>query len=332
VSDAELENPVDRLVAVLREIAEETDIKKAKPSSIHSKVFFRCKIRQYSGAKDILAYYAKDLLPRLPAEWKGAPWYQWLEDVAKQPWKPTEPMDPDKIPPQTLRRTKAAPKAGPSTKPATQLPPTINLKAKAKKAAQDESDEESEDDLTELYAAPQRSRRSGKGATLRLATSSKKRPRSEDDEELGGTRRGRKSAKRTHQFSEEEEEEADDTSDDEAIPDEVIGDEESAVGSRLPLPEGAVRVVVHAEPIPTTTPSGPDGTWTCDQDGCNYVVRSADEEDAQQQIKEHFKVHEAQAEKINLAVKESRGHMPIQYAYFPPVLLLVYMHPRPRGT
>jgi hypothetical protein len=329
MSDAEPENPVDRLVAVLREIAAETNLRKAKPSSIHSKVFFKCKIRQYSGAKDILAYYAKDLVPRLPAEWKGTPWYQWLEDAAKQPWKPTEPMDPEKIPPQTLRRTKTAPKAASLNRPATQLPPTINL-SKAKKAVQSES-EGSENDLAELYSAPQRSRRSGKGATLRLAASSKKRPRSEVDDEAGGTRRGRKSVKTTHQFSDEDED-ADDTSDDEAVPDEVIGDEESAVGSRLPLPEGAVRVVVHAEPIPSTSPSGPDGTWTCDQDGCTYVVRSADEEDAQQQIKEHFKVHKAQAEKINLAVKESRGHMPIQYAYFPPILLLVYMHPSSRGT
>jgi hypothetical protein len=56
------------------------------------------------------------------------------------------------------------------------------------------------------------------------------------------------------------------------------------------------------------------------------VVRSADEQSAQELVQEHFRDHTAQAEKINLAVEESRGQMPIKYAYFPPILLLVHMH------
>ncbi|KAK4127347.1 hypothetical protein N657DRAFT_611854 [Parathielavia appendiculata] len=327
--EAEPNNPVDRLLSVLLEIGTETDIREALPKTIHSKLYFKCRINKYQHAADMVAYYAKELLPRVPAEWKGTPWQQWLASSAKRPWNPAEPLDPGKIPAMTFRRTKAGSKTGVSTKPATQLPPTINLKPRAKKAGQNGSDEESDDDAAGQYAAPQRGRWSGKGATLRLAASSKKRPLSEVDDPVNGSRRGRKSAKSIHRASDEDEqaEEPDDSSDDE-----VVDNEDMAVGSRLPLPEGAVRVVVHAERIPTTSPSGPDGTWTCEEEGCMYVVRSANEEDAQQQIKEHFKVHEAQAEKINLAVKESRGHMPIKYAYFPPVLLLVYMHPNHRGT
>ncbi|KAH6840812.1 hypothetical protein B0I37DRAFT_438240 [Chaetomium sp. MPI-CAGE-AT-0009] len=319
--DADSETPVDRLLGALSEVATEVNISKAPPSKIHSAVFFKCKIRHYSGAKDILAYYAKELLPRLGAEWKGAPWYHWLVDAAKRPWEPTEVTDPDKIPAQTLRRVKMGPKPGLSTKSATQLPPDINLKIKAMSAVQDES--ESEEEIAELYTAPQRNRRSGKGATLRLVTSAKKRPRPELDDQASGSRRGRKSAKTSHHISDDESEDGGNATDED-----VTSGEESIVGSRLPLPEGAVRVTVHAERLPTTSPSGPDGTWTCDEEGCTYVVRSADEQDAQELIQAHFRDHEAQAEKINLAVAESRGHMPIKYVYFPPVLLLVHMHSR----
>ncbi|KAK4104680.1 hypothetical protein N658DRAFT_513515 [Parathielavia hyrcaniae] len=323
-SEAEPEDPVDRLLSVLLEIGTETNMREAVPKTIHGKLYFKCKINKYHHATETVAYYAKELLPRVPAEWKGTPWYQWLADTAKRPWNPTEPLDPAKIPAMTHRRTRAGPKTGLSAKPALQPPPAINLKSRVKKAWRNDSDEESEGD-----AAPQRGRRSGKGATLRLAASAKKRPLSQVDDQVNGSRRGRKSAKTIPRASDEDEqpEEPEDTSDDEAV-----ADQDLAAGSRLPLPEGAVRVVVHAERIPTTSPSGPDGTWLCEEEGCTHVVRSANEEDAQQQIKEHFKVHETQAEKINLALKESRGHMPIKYAYFPPVLLLIYMHPSPRGT
>ena len=285
-------------------------------------MFFKCKIRQYGVAKDILAYYSKELLPRLGPEWKGSPWYHWLEDAAKRPWEPSsDQTELDKIPAQTMRRVKMGPRSGLSTRPATQLPPVINLKIKAQNAVQEES--ESEDEFADLREVSQRNRRSGKGATLRLATSAKKRPHSELDDQTSGSRRGRKSAKITHHISDDDEpEDADDTSDED-----LGSGEETIVGSRLPLPEGAVRVVVHAEPLPTTSPSGPDGTWTCGEEGCTYVVRSADEQDAQELIQAHFRDHEAQAEKINLAVTESRGHMPIKYAYFPPILLIVYMYP-----
>jgi hypothetical protein len=321
IPDADSDTPIENLLGALGEIASETNISKTPPSKINSAVFFKCRIRHYSVAKDIIAYYAGELLPRLGAEWKDTPWYHWLEDAAKRPWVPSsEQTELDKIPAMTMRRVKMGPRSGSSTKPATQLPPAINLKIKAKSAVPEES--ESEDEFADLRALAQRSRRSGKGATLRLATSAKKRPHSELDDQTSGSRRGRKSAKINHHLSEDDElEDADDTSDED-----VASGEEAILGSHLPLPEGAVRVVVHAEPLPATSPSGPDGTWTCGEEGCTYVVRSADEQDAQDLIQAHFRDHEAQAEKINLAVTESRGHMPIKYAYFPPILLIVHMH------
>lgn len=311
----ESDSPVERLLAVLSEIAQEHDVKKVRPKTIHSNVYYKCRIREYGGSREVLAYYAKELLPGLGPQWKGTPFHDWLEEAAKQPFEPMYTKI-EEIPSQTARRMRAAPKTALPNAPASQLPPAIALRTKVKKATAIESDGDSDGDV----APPVRGRKSGKGAVLRLASGSKKRPAPDSDGQESGSRRGRKSAKFFQHASDEDEEDEDA---EDASNDEAVGDEEAAGGSRLPLPEGAVRVVVHAERIPTMSPKGPNGTWTCEQEGCSYVVRSADEEAAQELIREHFRDHDAQAEKISLALKESRGHMPIKYAYFPPILLLV---------
>ncbi|KAL2152554.1 hypothetical protein VTH82DRAFT_5738 [Thermothelomyces myriococcoides] len=312
-SNADHAASIDRLLEVLNEIASEVNLNRAEPSRIWCRLYFKCSVRSYNWAKAILAYYAKDLLPRLGPEWKGTRPYQWLADMAKKPWKPTEPLDPDKIPSQTVRRGKCsiASKVGSTTGPVAKPPPAISLKTQSRSASQHGSD--SEDDFPDLYAIPQRGRRSGKVATLRLATSSKKRPRSDMDDQANGSHRGAKTAKFNHLIGDEDSlDDDDDDAEDEGTNDEELATgEEALVDSHLP--EGAVRVVVHAERLPTTMPTGPDGTWTCDQEGCTYVVRSADEQEAQDLIREHFRDHAAQAEKINLAVRESRGQIPINH-------------------
>ncbi|KJZ74198.1 hypothetical protein HIM_06429 [Hirsutella minnesotensis 3608] len=88
-----------------------------------------------------------------------------------------------------------------------------------------------------------------------------------------------------------------------------------------------IKIVIRAERIPSSTPKGPDETWTCDQDGCSYIVRGGDEAECQARIREHFQDHEQHLERVSLAVTESRGHMPIKYAYFPPFLILVHFEP-----
>ncbi|KAL2268698.1 hypothetical protein VTJ83DRAFT_3544 [Remersonia thermophila] len=298
---------VDRLVEVLQEIAQCSNVKKSPATAVLSKIYFRCRMRQppkesgyRSSVTDVCSYYAKPLAERLPPEWKGTPFLEWLKEAAAKPWTPILAIPPEEFPSQTVRRAKTERKTTTSTAtPASELPPTINLKAQAKEAAAKDSDGDSGEE-TWAYNAPTRGRRAGKIPTLRLA-SSKKRPRADSD--YYGDVRDAKTAKLSH-GSDDDLDDTEDTSDEEVV---------HAVESRLPLPEGAVRLVVHAERIPSMAPTGPDDTWTCDQEGCGYVVRSALEQDAQEKIRAHFQDHEAQAEKIDLALKESRGHMPINH-------------------
>ncbi|KAG6010765.1 hypothetical protein E4U21_004153 [Claviceps maximensis] len=80
-----------------------------------------------------------------------------------------------------------------------------------------------------------------------------------------------------------------------------------------------IKLVIRAEKIPESSPRGPDDTWTCDQEGCDYIVRGSSEEDCHERIQQHFRDHEQQLTRVNLAMTEgARGHMPIKYAHSVP--------------
>lgn len=87
-----------------------------------------------------------------------------------------------------------------------------------------------------------------------------------------------------------------------------------------------IKLVIRAEKIPSSSPRGPNDTWTCDEDDCGYIVRGGDQAECQERIRQHFRDHEQQMTRVSLAVTEgSRGHMPIKYAYFPPFLIQVFI-------
>ncbi|KAI5461284.1 hypothetical protein BGZ63DRAFT_486843 [Mariannaea sp. PMI_226] len=87
-----------------------------------------------------------------------------------------------------------------------------------------------------------------------------------------------------------------------------------------------IKIVLRADRMPSLIPNGPNETWICEEEDCGYVVRGIDVSDCEKRIKHHFLSHEDQAKRVNLAVAESRGQMPIKYAYFPPFLILVELH------
>ncbi|PHH70950.1 hypothetical protein CDD82_6823 [Ophiocordyceps australis] len=152
-------------------------------------------------------------------------------------------------------------------------------------------------------------------SSLRPASATKKRPRSEYESEGEGEAAA---IDESHFFEDAVPEAAQYAVDADSSPTRPPVDAPAEVPE-----EEAVRLVIRAEKLPSPTPKGPDGAWACDQDGCDYVVRGADETDIHAQIQAHFGDHEQQLERLSLAMTESRGHMPIKYAYFPPFLICV---------
>jgi hypothetical protein len=310
--------PVDVLVEALEEIASNHNgpLQKISRSSVSSRLYFNFKISNYNASSEILAYFSKELVQKLDAKWHPSPFYQWLEKESRQTSRELIHTDLKKMPGQLVRRNKkqvAAPTAA-----ATSQTPSLQIPSKARPPSDDE-----DLDSDEGHSST-RPRHAGKGG-LRLHSASKKRTASEmleDDPSSGG--RGRKPAKTSHYYADNP-----DDSDAAALSDNASSEagsqqpeSEDPDGLLVPPPKDAVRIVVHAEKLPSMSPSGPNGTWVCDQDDCGYVVRAAEEAAGKRLIQQHFRDHEARTEKVSLALREA-GRMPIKYAYFPPVLLLV---------
>ncbi|KAK0626585.1 hypothetical protein B0T14DRAFT_510379 [Immersiella caudata] len=287
--------PVDVLLDVLNEIATGRDLTNTKASTVHTQIYMLCKIRPYKAETEVTAFYAKELLPRLPAVWKDTGFYKYLRQASREPLV-LELTTADKIPDLCQRRNKAAERVSRAPRSRSNLP-----------QSQDFSDSGEDAKLGE------RARRSGKAAGLRLTSSSKKRPASEidlDGEPVAGRLGGKKSAKLSHGMTEDDEDSSS-SSDSESVLN--TDDDYDKTSFFVSPPPDAVKVVVTAERIPTMSPTGPNGTWVCDQEGCHHIVRAANKPLGQELVRAHFQHHEAQAERVTLAVKESRGQLPINH-------------------
>lgn len=257
-----------------------------------TKMYMAMSITNYSAKAEILQYHAAGLAEQLGPDWHNSELYKWAKqnvDVKPQYEFITE---------ENIWRIQRR-----------QRNPNGQAQKSAQKAPIETSGKQ-----------PPRGRPSGKAAGLRPSLGSKKRPRSpdgdEDEMDLGEEFLARrKTAKTSQYFTEGENEEADSSASSD-----VEDGENKAV-------EPLTRVIIHAEPLPETQPKGPNHTWTCEEPDCGYVVRSAHEKQGQEAIREHYEMHEKEAsdeakERELIAMQESRGLLPIKYAYFPPFIVV----------
>lgn len=277
---SQLEDPVAFLLELFEEVLEHVgDVTKVKEGTIHSNLYLKCSIKGYNAAKDITHYYAKRLVASLNPKWYDSPFFQWLKARRDEPWSPNL-LKEDEVAAQCVRRKKASTANRPRAAVAGKHLPT----------------------------GP---RPSGKNAVLRPGGSSKRPIFADDDDDDDDDDRPSKIAKTSSDDDDSDDEEEIDISSD-AAPAAV---RYSSTPIPVPvIPKETVRVVVRAEPIPSMSPAGINGTWKCKQEGCNFIVRAAHTPDGQEKVSEHFEEHSARADKINLALAEgTRGHLPIKY-------------------
>lgn len=256
--------------------------------SWHTKIYLNCSIPNYGGGTEVCEYYAKDLVERLGKEWHDSPLYKWAKQNMKT--KPAyEHITEDKI---------------------------VNLVRRQRKPRQSAADKAPQTPQAQASSSgkylPQTGRTGGKQSVLRPAYS-KKRSRGNDG------------------FDDDDEMDVD-SDDDSAVP---AQRKKSRLGGKhghaantssdedTDLPESPLaKLVVTVENLPSTFASGPNSTWTCEEPDCNFVVRSADAEEGQQAINDHFEEHERVARemmlemetnRVNLALQEGKkGHLPIE--------------------
>ncbi|KAK1599567.1 uncharacterized protein LY79DRAFT_144608 [Colletotrichum navitas] len=261
-------------------------------SKISSKIYYRYKIKVYLGASDIIKYYAKELIKRLDEdEWAGSGFWNTLKEAAKGPRITLEHVKVEQIPDSLVRR-----------------------KATAITALKPRGQSDAERGAVVVTPPPRRGGRlAGKMSGLRLAGTGGKR-RFDPDETPESV--SRKAAKIYHGH---------DSDTDEAMKDGSSpgneSDESSVDSTDSPA---AFKAVVRAENIPTTIPKGPNGTWVCDEDDCDFVERNPESEDGRERIHQHMQdIHyqesEDQVERISLAVTEGgKNRLPIEYSPPPP--------------
>ncbi|KAI0011217.1 hypothetical protein F4779DRAFT_574754 [Xylariaceae sp. FL0662B] len=265
------------------------------PSSWHTKLYLECSIKKYTGAAEICQYYARDLMRLLSPEWHQSRLYEWLKENrnTKPKFENVTEEDAKKV----VRRQKKM---------------TQTTAREGDRAAMDSKQPSADRGGKQ----PRRGRPSGKAAGLRPSIGSKKRLYHEsdfEDDEVDPHEDGtmKRTAKRSRYFTDEEQDDAQDTAS-------SLDSDEQAEKPDAPL----TRVVVRAEKIPSMTPKGPNKTWTCEEPDCGYVVRAADQEEGQNLISEHYEAHEKDAQdeaeqaalsRVNLAVQEAQGCMPINH-------------------
>jgi hypothetical protein len=308
---------------------------KISKSQICSNLYYSWRIKEYRGSTEIVSYFARELFQKLHPKWHGGKFWAWLTEEVKNPPKPLEYSTLESLPAQLVPRTKK-PVVQTSKSPATSSRPSVQVRPKATPVptpldwdSDTDSDSEEEDNSK---------RRAVKGG-LRMTSASKKRKASALDKNLESestSRGGRKSVNYGQYFydpNKDIEPESDSDEVDSAQASEEEEEQEDDLDGLPQVLDGTVRIVIHAEKQPTLSPAGPNGTWICDREDCDYVVRAAEEEAGEAKIREHFRQHDVVTEKVALALTEGRrGNMPMKYAYFPPFLITVYYGTAPLNS
>lgn len=290
--DASLQpqDPIEFLKDLLEEILAEAngDTSKVREGTVHSKMYMKCSM-QYSASREVTHFYAKQLAASIPSKWYNSPFFTYLKEQRTKPWQPVL-LTSQTVPLQLVRRKKLRAPRGRITQTSTMPRPGQGAGK-------------------HFPGTPRPS------PALRPGHSAKRPIFYGDDDEDG---RPRKHVRTSSDFESERDDESDeqelnDSDEDAALP------QNGALVTPLPaIRKETVRLVIHADRIPAMTPSGPNGTWKCEEEGCNYIVRSADESQGKELIDRHFEDHADRAKKIDLALAEgTRGHLPIKYVQFP---------------
>lgn len=271
-------HPVQVFLELLEEIfSEASSVGKITQGHVHSRMYIKCST-VYHALPEVSHFYAKQLAASLPPKWHQTAYFQWLLSISQEPWE-GKLTTADTIAGNLIRRKR---------------------KNNTSKARPRDS---------EGAGTPHMGKRLP--ATPRTGALTLKRPRPSHYE--GDDGRYYKHARTSSGASEDENSE-----------EEPVNDSSDPAAARaypfkttpIPpqIPKETVPIVVRAEKIPTVSPTGPNGAWRCDEDGCDYIVRAAEEPEGKALIDEHFQDHAQRVAKVNLALAEgTRGNLPIRY-------------------
>ena len=290
---------IARLHAIVADILDLSLAKGKKPERIDEitvRSHFHNKYKlplPYDNSMAILDFHALGLTRLLDKQrYESTAFYQWLVSRPKQPAMPLS-IRPDEILPRLVKR-----KAKQGTTTST---------SQTAVQANEEADGRPSSELEPLG----RSRQAGRVSGLRLTSVAKKRYRSPHPDASDPGVSGKRAKRPPPGYRDEDmlmdgsagptSPEADDDEDDD--------DESESESEDEPL----VKVVVKAERLSSMSPTGPDGRWHCDFEGCEFSADAVQGEEGRDLVRQHRTEHH-RTEQIDLAMQEGRGrHLPVEY-------------------
>ena len=333
---------VDLILDVLEDIWQEESMKQKAntitESKIRSKIFLKCTCT-YQEPLILINYYAKSLVPAMDPKWDVSPFLGYLLKAAGRP-NPTLGHIPYSLVLRKVSRRKPASKHRHSrdksaaakeskTSRSTSVDP-IGAKATSTPCVAVETPvqhhEQLESQAMQVEDMPTNTRRRGRppkrqpqepqqvlspkpaGKTPRLRLVARKRGLpGEDSAEPIDFSRISKMARTTISTPPVES----DSSNDESSP-LLPGDH------HMP---NRVSLSLSTAKVPEFEARGPESTWVCEEEGCGFIVRGADEPQAKEEVQAHIEDHgrsrEDEKERlISYAVAEGqRGHLPVEYVF-----------------
>ncbi|KAM3504090.1 hypothetical protein MY11210_008477 [Beauveria gryllotalpidicola] len=301
---AALESSFDSIVS------SKNGVKGVKVSGLLNKLYFQYRFPTYKDSsigshkrpvEEVLHYNAAALLDVIDHEkYKDGEVYDWLVDLSKKEFAPIA-LRSEIIPYRVMLREQR-PFHG--RRPETKLVPAHDVARPPSPAT------------PRIGKRP--GRPVGSKSSLRPIKSTKKRSRTfiEEDETDNET-----VAKKLNFLSDQEGDEtmadASNLTSQEEEPDSALQAKDSSDSSSeretTDDQDKPAQLTILAEKLPDPMPTGYQGTWVCDQQDCGFIARGGGEDELDDRIAAHLQEHEQLIDRMQLAVSESRGLLPINH-------------------
>jgi hypothetical protein len=258
-------------------------------------------------SQEIIKLNAKSILSSLGSEWKVAPIHAQLKEAASK----SSAKGEVRMQAMAVTEVKRRGKASMSRKTVSG---NDGASGRRESRPDSERDQSPEPHASKSLLPPHGGRRSGKVAGLRLASAPAMKRAALDRDAESPDEDGSRPRKRRRPSPPEMGDDSDSASPPPILSnsfrispsDSETGEEEDDESSSPLLhDEPIISLKMVTESLPTLSPSGPNGAWTCDRQDCPFTVHDAELEEGREKIRAHFTEHADRLQREALVRQEA---------------------------